>query len=194
VEVFTRPAILIATEDGIGKGSGRSTSRFDLHSGILACRDLLLRFGGHRVAAGITIEQDRIAEFSAAFNAIARERLTPDDLIPEQRIDLEVACDETLWKLEAAVRHFEPFGMGNPAPTFVSRGMVIAQAPKTIGSDGLKLALRGAQGSLEAIGWGMAELATALLPGATVDVAYKLEREEFQGEERVVARLCAVRT
>jgi single-stranded-DNA-specific exonuclease len=194
VEIFTRPAILIATEDGIGKWSGRSTSRFDLHSGILACRDLLLRFGGHRVAAGVTIAQERIPEFSAAFNAIARERLTPDDLIPEQKIDLEVACDDTLWKLEAAVRHFEPFGMGNPAPTFVSRGMVVTQPPKTIGADGLKLALRSAQGSLEAIGWGMAELASSLLPGATVDVAYKLEREEFQGEERVVARLCAVRT
>lgn len=194
VEIFTRPAILIATEEGIGKGSGRSTSRFDLHGGILACRDLLLRFGGHRVAAGVTIAQERIPEFAATFNAIARERLTPDDLIPEQRIDLEVACDDTLWKLEAAVRHFEPFGMGNPAPTFISRRMTLSQPARTIGTDGLKLALRGEQGSLEAIGWGMAELASTLVPGTVLDVAYKLEREEFQGEERVVARLCAVRT
>ncbi|MGQ0640037.1 MAG: single-stranded-DNA-specific exonuclease RecJ [Gemmatimonadaceae bacterium] len=194
VELFTRPVILIATEDGIGKGSGRSTSRFDLHSGILACRELLMRFGGHRVAAGLTIAQDQIGAFSAAFNAVARERLTPDDLIPEQRIDLEVPCDDTLWKLEAAVRHFEPFGMGNPAPTFVSRGMTLVNPPRTVGADGLKLALRGEQGSLEAIGWGMAELAASLVPGATLDVAYRLERDEFQGEERVVARLCAVRT
>jgi single-stranded-DNA-specific exonuclease len=195
VEVFTRPAILIATEDGVGKGSGRSTSRFDLHSGILACRDLLLRFGGHRVAAGLTIAQDHIAPFAAAFNAVARERLTAEDLIPEQRIDLEVPCDDMLWKLEAAVRHFEPFGMGNPAPTFVSRKMTLLQPPRTIGTDGLKLALRSEQGggSLEAIGWGMADLAPTLVPGTTLDVAYKLEREEFQGEERVVARLCAVR-
>jgi len=194
VELFTRPVILIATEDGIGKGSGRSTSRFDLHGGILACRELLLRFGGHRVAAGLTIAEDQITPFAEAFNAVARDRLTADDLIPEQRIDLEVLCDDTLWKLEAAVRHFEPFGMGNPAPTFVTRGMTLVNPPRTVGPDGLKLALRGAQGSLEAIGWGMADLAASLVPGATLDVAYRLERDEFQGEERVVARLCAVRT
>jgi single-stranded-DNA-specific exonuclease len=193
VELFTRPVILIATEGGIGKGSGRSTSRFDLHGGILACRELLLRFGGHRVAAGLTIAEERIGPFSAAFNAVARERLTPDDLIPEQRIDLEVTCDDALWKLEAAVRHFEPFGMGNPAPTFVSRSMTLVNPPRTVGADGLKLALRGEHGSLEAIGWGMAELAGSLVPGAVLDVAYRLERDEFQGEERVVARLCAVR-
>ncbi|HJU74494.1 MAG TPA: single-stranded-DNA-specific exonuclease RecJ [Gemmatimonadaceae bacterium] len=193
VELLTRPVILIATESGVGKGSGRSTSRFDLHGGILACRELLQRFGGHRVAAGLTIAEDRIEAFSAAFNAVARGRLTPDDLIPEQRIDLEVACDDTLWKLENAVRHFEPFGMGNPAPTFVSRGMTLLNAPRTVGTDGIKLSLRGEQGSLEAIGWGMADLAASLVPGATLDVAYRLERDEFQGEERVVARLCAVR-
>jgi single-stranded-DNA-specific exonuclease len=193
VEEFTRPAILIATDAGVGKGSGRSTSRFDLHGGILACREHLQRFGGHRVAAGLTIAQDKIATFASAFNAVARERLTPDDLIPEQRIDLEVACDEALWKLEGAVRHFEPFGMGNPAPTFLSRGLTLVGPPRTVGADGLKLALRSEQGSLEAIGWGMADLVTTLVPGATIDVAYRLERDEYQGEERIVARLCAVR-
>jgi single-stranded-DNA-specific exonuclease len=193
VEEFTRPVILIATDGAVGKGSGRSTSRFDLHSGILACREHLQRFGGHRVAAGLTIAQDKVATFSTAFNAVARERLTPNDLIPEQRIDLEVVFDEELWKLEGAVRHFEPFGMGNPAPTFLSRGLTLSAPPRTIGSDGLKLALRGEHGSLEAIGWGMAELASTLVPGTTVDVAYRLEREEYQGEERIVARLCAVK-
>jgi hypothetical protein len=84
--------------------------------------------------------------------------------------------------------------MGNPAPTFISRRITLSQPPRTIGTDGLKLALRSEQGSLEAIGWGMAELASTLVPGSVLDVAYKLEREEFQGEERVVARLCAVRT
>ena len=89
VEQFTRPVILIAIEDGIGKGSGRSISPFDLHGGIAACRHLLQRFGGHRVAAGLTIAEGQIAAFSEAFNAVARERLTPDDLVPEQHIDLE---------------------------------------------------------------------------------------------------------
>lgn len=194
VEQFTRPVILIAIEDGIGKGSGRSISPFDLHGGIAACRHLLQRFGGHRVAAGLTIEESQITTFSEAFNAVARERLTPDDLVPEQRIDLEIACDDSLAELENGVRHFEPFGMSNPAPTFLSRGVTLIGPARTIGSDGLKLSLRTSQGGLEAIGWGMADLAPTLTPGATVDVAYRLERDSYQGEERLVVKLCAVRT
>ncbi len=194
VEQFTRPVILIAIEDGIGRGSGRSTAPFDLHAGISACRHLLQRFGGHRVAAGLTIDEGQIAPFAEAFNAVARERLTPDDLIPDQRIDLEIACDDTLDELETAVRHFEPFGMCNPAPTFLSRGVTLAGPARTVGSDGLKLSLRTAHGALDAIGWGMADFAPTLAPGAAVDVAYRLDRDEYRGEERLVVKLCAVRT
>jgi single-stranded-DNA-specific exonuclease len=194
VELYTRPAILIATENGIGKGSGRSTARFDLHAGISACRDLLLRFGGHRVAAGLTISADRIDDFAAAFNAVARERLTPDDLVPEHRIDLEIAAGEGLGDLDAAVRHFEPFGMGNPAPTFVSRGVLLDAPPRTVGSDGLKLIIRAGEGRFEAIGWGMADLAPGLAEGVPFDIAYRLETDAFGGQERLVAKLFALRT
>src|SRR6476619_6773783 len=94
VEEFGRPTILIGLDGDEGKGSGRSISRFDLHAGIGRCRDLLKRFGGHRSAAGVTIARDQVDEFARAFNDSARSVLSPDDLVPELRIDMEVAISD----------------------------------------------------------------------------------------------------
>src|SRR3954470_5893743 len=94
VEEFGRPTILIGLEGDEGKGSGRSISRFDLHAGIGRCRHLLKRFGGHRSAAGVTIARDQVEAFAHAFNESARSVLTPDDLVPELRVDMEVSLSD----------------------------------------------------------------------------------------------------
>ncbi|MGQ0539228.1 MAG: single-stranded-DNA-specific exonuclease RecJ [Gemmatimonadaceae bacterium] len=195
VEEFTRPVVLVAIEGDIGKGSGRSTGAFDLHGGIGACRHLLLRFGGHRVAAGLTIAADRIDDFAKAFNAVASERLTPDDLIPELRLDCELALDTPLSQMQSVMRHFEPFGVGNPAPTFLSKRVAFEGAPRAVGADGLKLHLQTPHGPLEAIGWGacVANLPELLGSGNPLDLAYRLERDVYRGEERLIARIAAVR-
>jgi single-stranded-DNA-specific exonuclease len=194
VEEFARPAVLVAVEDGIGKGSGRSISRFDLHEALTACDadGLFERFGGHRAAAGVTIAADRLPAFAERFNAVARERLTVDDLVPELRVDLELPIDEVTEDLEAMLRHFEPHGMGNAAPVLVSRGVELTAPPKRVGEDGVRLALRCGAGELGAIGWGLAARAAGLLAGQRVDVAYRLERDEFRGVSRLQARLADV--
>ena len=193
VEETARPAVLIALKDGEGKGSGRSVSAFDLHGGLAACRDLLVRFGGHRAAAGITIAEGNVAMFARRFNEVATERLTPDDLVPELRIDLEVPIDEANADLETLLRHFEPFGVGNAAPMLVSRGVRLAAAPRTVGGEHLKLSLATATGALEAIGWGMASRCAELDPALPVDVAFRLERDEWNGASRLQAKLADVR-
>ena len=193
VEEFGRPTVLVALEGEEGKGSGRSISAFDLHGGLSECRDLLIRFGGHYSAAGVTIAADRVAEFAARFNQIAASRLTPDDLVPEMRVDLEVPFDQANGELETLMRHLEPCGMGNPSPLLVSRGVVVAAPPRTIGKDGLKLLLQGDERELTAIGWGMAPRAKELDVGMRIDIAYRLERDEFRGESRLQARLADFR-
>jgi single-stranded-DNA-specific exonuclease len=193
VEEFGRPTVLVALEGAEGKGSGRSISAFDLHGGLSECRDLLIRFGGHYSAAGVTIAADRVAEFAARFNQIAASRLTPDDLVPEMRVDLEVPFDQANGELETLMRHLEPCGMGNPSPLLVSRGVVVAAPPRTIGKDGLKLLLQGDERELTAIGWGMAPRAKELDVGMRIDIAYRLERDEFRGESRLQARLADFR-
>ena len=124
VEEFGRPTVLIALDGEQGKGSGRSISAFDLHGGLAQCRDLLLRFGGHRVAAGVTIATDRVAEFADAVQrGSPPAQLTEDDLVPELRVDLEIPLDQVDDELEALLRHMEPCGIGNPSPLLVSRGV-----------------------------------------------------------------------
>jgi single-stranded-DNA-specific exonuclease len=188
VEEFGRPAILIALDGAEGKGSGRSISRFDLHGGLQQCRDLLIRFGGHRAAAGVTIAIDRVPDFAERFNSVARGALTEDDLIPDLRVDLELSLRDVDVALEGVLRHMEPCGMGNPSPVLVARG-VRADGVKTVGSDGLRCFLRGADASIGAIGWGLAPRVSELKAGALIDVAFRVERDEWNGVSRLQARL-----
>ncbi len=193
VEEFGRPVLLIALSGDQGKGSGRSISKFDLHGALGKCGDLLIRFGGHRAAAGVTIARERVDEFAARFNQVARSLLTAEDLVPEIRVDLEVSIDGMDERLESLFRHFEPFGSGNPTPVLLARNVTLTAPPRTIGRDGLKLVLDTGTGSLEAIGWGLASRAGEFQPGGTVDVAFRLERDEYRGESRLQARIADIR-
>jgi single-stranded-DNA-specific exonuclease len=193
VEEFGRPTILIALDGEEGKGSGRSISAFDLHGGISKCRDLLLRFGGHRSAAGVTVARQRVAEFAQRFNEVAQEALTPADLVPEMRADLEVELSDVNDALELLLRHVEPCGVGNPSPVLVARGVQVASAPRVVGKDGLRVVLRQGDTQLTALGWGMAYRAPELAAGARIDVAFKVERDEWNGESHLQARLADFR-
>jgi single-stranded-DNA-specific exonuclease len=193
VEATCRPTMLIAVHDGVGKGSGRSTSKFDLHAALGGCSDLLVKHGGHRAAAGLTIDPARIPEFAARFNAIAREKLTREDLVPELRTDIELPIDEADESLERALRFLEPFGIGNPGPVLVSRGVRVHGSPRRVGTDGLKLALGTSRGTLEAVAWGLAHRAGEFGRDASIDVAYRLEMNEYRGARTLQATLLDLR-
>ncbi len=195
VEEFGRPTILVALSGDQGKGSGRSISKFDLHGALGQSKEFLLRYGGHRAAAGVTVARDKIGEFATRFNEVARSRLSAEDLVPEIRIDLEVSIDGMDQKLESLFRHFEPFGIGNPTPVLLARNVTIAKPPKAVGHDGLKLVLDTGTGSLEAIGWGFAPRVAEfqLQPGSRIDVAFRLERDEYRGESYLQARIADIR-
>ena len=182
VEEFGRPTILISLDGDEGKGSGRSISPFDLHAGISRCRQLLLRFGGHRSAAGVTIARGNVEEFARCFNAVALETLTPADLVPEIRADVEVELREINDQLEELLRYVEPCGIGNPAPVLVARGVTVAAPPRLVGKDGLRVLLRQDGTELFALSWGMANRAADLTAGSTIDVAFRLERDDWTGE------------
>ncbi|MGQ0649049.1 MAG: single-stranded-DNA-specific exonuclease RecJ [Gemmatimonadaceae bacterium] len=193
VEDLARPVMMVALDGGTGKGSGRSTSKFDLHAGLTACSDLLVRYGGHKAAAGITVTTDMLEPFATRFNEVARARLTPADLVPELRIDLEITADDITSDLETLLRYFEPYGMGNPAPTLAIRRARLLGVPRTVGQNGLKLRLAATNGPIEALGWGMSDRVTEFADGDTVDLAFRLEHDSYMGESKVVARLCDIR-
>jgi single-stranded-DNA-specific exonuclease len=190
VERYGRPTFLIAFDGEIGKGSGRSTSRFDLHSALLSCGDLLERYGGHQMAAGLTIMRGRLDEFRERFGDVARQRLGPDDLGPEQRIDLELRLPEVTRELERLCRYLEPCGQGNPSPVFGVRGIRFTSR-SVVGTGQLKGALDDGSCRLWAIGFQWADRVPWLGDGL-VDAAFRIECDEWNGLSSLQARLCAL--
>ncbi|MBC7790529.1 MAG: single-stranded-DNA-specific exonuclease RecJ [Anaerolineae bacterium] len=193
VEQVCRPTVLVALSGGEGKGSGRSIPAFDLHAGLSDCRDLLVRFGGHRAAAGVTVRSDRVADFADRFNRVAMDRLAPDDLLHEVRIDLEIRLADANAGLESLLRHFEPFGTGNPSPVLVTRSVMLACPPRSVGDGHAKLRLSADGAELDAIGFGLASMARTIPVGTTFDVAFRLESDDWNGDKRVQAKLAGIR-
>jgi single-stranded-DNA-specific exonuclease len=190
VERYGRPAFLIAFDGEIGKGSGRSISRFDLHAALLDCGDLLERYGGHHMAAGLTIRRDRLDEFRQRFGGRARDLLGPEDLGPEQRVDLEVGLDEVTPELEQLMRYLEPCGTGNASPVFGVRGVRLAGRSR-VGQGHLKGMLDDGRARLPAIGFQWADR-VPWLNDEPIDAAFRIEPNEWNGQVTLQARLCAL--
>ena len=192
VERYGRPTFLVAFDGDIGKGSGRSISRFNLHGALHECADLLERFGGHHMAAGITIRRDRLEAFRERFASVARAQLSPDDLGPEQRVDLVISLDEATEDLERLCRYLEPCGMGNPSPVFGVRGVRLAGHGR-VGANHLRGVLDDGVARLSAIGFQWADRVPWLAgSGGQLDAAFRVERNEFNGTSTLQARLVAL--
>lgn len=190
VERLHRPVVMIALdENGEGKGSARSIHAFNLYEAMRDCSGHLVRFGGHKVAAGCSIRAENVDAFRDAFNALARERLTEEQLVPEVRIDLEMELRHADDELVRMLRHVGPFGAGNATPVFAVRGVAVADH-RIVGQNHLKMTL-GAYGSrLDAIGFGMGDRCREPgFGGQLLDVAFKLEENHFNGRTTIQAKL-----
>jgi single-stranded-DNA-specific exonuclease len=190
VERYGRPTFLVAFDGEVGKGSGRSVSRVDLHDALADCADLLDRYGGHRMAAGLTIQRGRFEAFRERFAEAVRQRVDPGDLAPEQRVDLVIGLDDATDDLERLCRHLEPCGMGNPGPVFGVRGAAFTDT-RRVGSNHLRGVLAAGGRRLEAIAFQWADRVPWLGTGP-VDAAFKLERNEWNGRSTLQARLVAL--
>lgn len=192
VERFGRPTFLIGMDGDVGKGSGRSVSRFDLHAALSECADLLDRYGGHKMAAGLTVRRDRLDEFRERFATVCARSLDPRELGPEQRVDLEIQLGDVSEDLERMSRHLEPCGMGNPGPVYLVRGAALVN-PSYIGQNGehLRGFLKDAHGGVAAIGFQFADR-VGLLEAESVDAAFRLDRHDFRGQSYLQARLVAM--
>ena len=190
VERYGRPTFLVGFDGPVGKGSGRSISRFDLHAALGLCGDLLERFGGHRMAAGLTLRRDQFEAFRDRFQQVAAERLQGLELGPEQRVDLEITLADANADLERLCRHLEPCGMGNPAPVFGVRGIRF-NARQLVGENHVRGRLEGPGAALGAIGFRLADR-MPLPDEGTIDAAFRLEENAFRGSVSLQARLLAV--
>ncbi len=192
VERYARPAILLAIEGTDARGSGRSIPGFDLHDAIARCGDLLTRFGGHRMAAGLSLPAGRIAEFREAFNAVAREVLTPDDLVPTQRVDQVVSLGELDLDVERLLCRLEPYGPGNPTPVFGAPGVTVRDQ-RVINDKHVKFRFGDGTGWLDAIGFDWAARVEPEWWTSPVDVAFRLEQSDWRGSPDLQARVVQIK-
>jgi single-stranded-DNA-specific exonuclease len=191
VERYNRPVVLIAGGDGAWKGSGRSVPAFDLHAGLASCATLLERFGGHRAAAGMSIDPGRVDSFAAAFAAHADAVLADTDLIPVTRVDAIVPGAKLSLDLCAELSRLAPFGLGNPGVTLLVDGCEIVD-PATVG-DGKHLRFRVRQRGRDAgqaIAFGLGPQLDRFRREQRYDVAFRLQENRWNG---VVAPQLVVR-
>jgi single-stranded-DNA-specific exonuclease len=193
VERYGRPTFLVGWDEAgeFGRGSGRSIPRFDLHGALTRVGAHLEKYGGHTMAAGFTIRRERFDAFRVAFLGVAGELLTPDDLAPSQRVDLELPLAEMSPKLERLIRHLEPCGAGNPAPVFGVRN-ARAVGARRVGTNHLRFTLDDGSAVLPAIGFRWADEVPEDWLGQPLDVAFRLERDEWQGRTTLQARVASL--
>lgn len=188
-----RPALVIGfDETGLGKGSGRSIEGLSLVGALTSCAQWLDKFGGHEMAAGLTLKQTAFAEFQAGFHAVAAGLLTAAHLQPRLRIDAEASLAELDAAFFESHELLQPCGMGNPQPTFIARQVLPTGEPRVLKEKHLRLMLRQAGGGgMPAIYFGGAGVT---LPRPPWDVAFQIEPNEYRGETTLQLQVQAIRS
>ena len=186
VDAFHRPAIVLSIDGEIAHGSCRSIPHFDLLAALERCADLLVRFGGHKQAAGLILDAARIKELRAAINVVADETLGPEDLMPRLRIDGDLTFRGITGGVASGVALLAPFGAGNPRPIFAARRVEIVDGPRRLKERHLKMALKQEGRIFRAVAWRAAERHDYLAEHkAALDVAFSLEQNQYNGESYV---------
>lgn len=183
VDAYHKPAIVLSIEGDLAHGSCRSIPDFDMLGALEHCADLFVRFGGHRQAAGLTMEAGRVPEFRARVNAHADAVLEPDQLRARLRIDGPLGLKAITHDLMREIDSLGPFGMSNPRPVFHATGVSIVDGPRTLKERHLKMTFSQDGRRFRAIAWRAAERAELLTRNkADVNLAFSLEKNEFKGE------------
>jgi single-stranded-DNA-specific exonuclease len=183
VDTYHKPAIVLSVDGDIAHGSCRSIPDFDMLGALERCADLFIRFGGHRQAAGLTMEAARLPEFRSRINAWADEILEPDQLRPRLFIDGPLHLKGITHDLVRGLDAMGPFGLANPRPVFHAGPVEIVEGPKAIKERHLKMTFNQDGRRFRAIAWRAAERAEFLEKNrAAVDLAFSLDRNEYQGE------------
>lgn len=183
IEQVYRPTIVLTESNGMATGSARSISHFDVYEAIDACSDLLVNFGGHTFAAGMTLELEDVPEFRRRFEASVRERMKEEWLIPELQADLEIELNHIDQKFLGILKQMGPFGPGNMNPVFLSHRCKEKGWAKVVGENHLKMQImaEGVNYPIDAIAFKQAHHLDTIRAGKTFSILYTIEENEWQG-------------
>ena len=183
VDAFHRPAIVLSIDGEVAHGSCRSIPAFDMLSALESCADVMTKFGGHRQAAGLTIEASRIRELRTRVNDYADQRLQPDDLRPRLWIDGALTFRSITAQVVAELTALAPFGAGNPNPMFRTSGVEVVDGPRLLKERHLKMSFRQEGRVMRGIAWRAAEREQFVASHRTaIDLAFSVEQDTWNGE------------
>lgn len=184
-EKFYKPSILVCNEGEDARGSGRSVDGFDLHEALLECKDNLVNYGGHSMAVGLSLKTENFDAFKKAFEKYTNEKISEEMLVPKLEIDEEISTKDISIKDVNDLKLLEPFGEGNSEPVILYKNLKI-NAIRTL-SEGkhLKLNLQDEKADIDAIGFGLGELASLYQIGDKIDIVGNIQINKFNNIEKV---------
>lgn len=193
-EKYAKPSILVsfdgnmgsmASDDDIGKGSGRSIKGMNLVDALYHCEDMLVRFGGHELAAGLSVTRGNLEAFRAAINEYAVKVIGSDELVSTVDADLEIFLSDININLAEQLRILEPYGVANPVPNFVVRGVTITEISSVSEGKHTKLAFNNGKNAVSAIFFSTNSASLGLFVGDKVDVLFNIDINEWGGRKSV---------
>lgn len=190
VEKYHLPTVMIAITDGVGKGSARSIPGFHLCEALKECEHLLIRYGGHKYAAGLSIKQEHIPEFRKKFCEVSARKLTEEDTQPKLHIDDELELTVISDEFVNAIESFAPFGPQNMRPIFLTRNCEILGTPYVVGNNHLKMKIRKGDAVYDVIGFGFGAFASKISDrGCLVDIVHAVEFNTYNDRTYIQIRL-----
>jgi single-stranded-DNA-specific exonuclease len=193
IDHYYRPTIILTQSGEYVAGSARSVSGFNVYEAIHQCRDLLLGYGGHFYAAGMTLENDKVDAFKERFEEVVQASIHPELLIPEIVIDTEISLMDIKQPFYDILCQMEPFGPDNLRPVFVAKKVYNTGWSKVVKENHIRFVLQQGTAKITGIGFNMAEKMPLLEAGKAVDVVFKLDENEWNGEKSLQLKVLDVR-
>ncbi|MEE8404591.1 MAG: single-stranded-DNA-specific exonuclease RecJ [candidate division Zixibacteria bacterium] len=189
VERYHLPTVMISLKDGLGKGSARSIPGFHLCDALKKCEDFLIQYGGHKYAAGLSIEAKSVEEFRKRFIEVSNSELSDDDIQPKLKIDMEIELSEVTDNFMELLEKFAPFGPQNMRPVFLTRNCEIVGRPTVVGNNHLRMRVRKGTTVIDVIGFGFGAMLSQISTGSLIDAVYALEYNTYNNVTRVQMRI-----
>jgi len=193
-EKYYRPTIVLTRSNGHVAGSARSVLGYDLYEALCGCSDLLIQFGGHKYAAGLTMHHENLEAFVERFEEVVSSTIKPEQLIQEIQIDAELRLSQVDAKFFRILNQFAPFGPGNMAPVFLSKGVYVCGVPNIVGQGHVKMmVMQDDSAMFDCIAFGQGEHLTQLAGGAKFDMCYTIEENVWKEKRTIQLNVKGIR-
>jgi len=190
MEKFNRPTILISLRDGVGKGSARSTSNFDIYSALKSVENVLDSFGGHKYAAGLTVQEENVKKLREQMQMVTNRAISNEDLVPTLEIQSEISLKDLDASFLKWLKIFAPYGPQNMRPVFVSRDVEVVGDVNVVGNNHLKFKVKSDGIVIDAIAFNFAEVRDKMKPNRQhIDAAYVIEENTWNGRTTIQMRI-----